>query len=311
MRPPLCAIAIHGGAGIAKASITTTDVNRHLAVIKKALEAGHKRLKAGATSLDAVEAAVVVLENSPLFNAGHGAVYTAQGTHEMDAAIMDGSSLSAGAVAGLSVAKNPIKVARLVMENTKHVLLTGPGANHFAESQGVDLANAAYFHVDNRWDQLLKARENSSVTLDHELPGKEPEKMHKFGTVGAVALDIFGNLAAATSTGGMTNKMVGRVGDSPIIGAGTYADNATLAISCTGRGEDFIRHVFSHTIAMRMRLLSETLSQATRAAIRQLPPNCGGFVSVNTKGQVVSLFNTPGMFRGQIDKSGKLAVGCF
>ena len=237
--------------------------------LQSALEAGYGILTNGGSSLDAVEAAVIVLENFPLFNAGRGSVYNNLGKHEMDAAIMNGKTLEAGAVSGISNVKNPVQLARKVMEQSEHVLLTGPGAEQFAKMQNVEFASDEYFYNAARYDQWQQAMKANVVQLDHT------EK--KFGTVGAVALDQHGNLAAATSTGGMTNKKFGRMGDSPIIGAGTYANNATCAISCTGHGELFIRAVVAHDISCLMEYKGLSLQDAcnvVRSGIR--PPDGRG-----------------------------------
>jgi len=283
------------------------EAEYHLA-LERAVRAGHDLLARGGSSLDAVTAAVIVLEDDPLFNAGHGAVFNAEGQHELDAAIMDGANLKAGAVAGLKRARNPILAARAVMEKTRHVLLVAEGADAFAESQGLEMVSPNYFYTESRWHSLtrmqerLRAGEMNSPVSDQD----------KHGTVGAVALDAAGNLAAATSTGGMTHKMVGRIGDTPIIGAGTYADNSTCAVSCTGDGEYFIRLAVAHEIASRIRYLGESMQVATAYVVMQALPALGGeggVIAVDRGGNIAMPFNTSGMYRAAIDGDGRLTVG--
>ena len=261
--------------------------------LQSALEAGYGILTNGGSSLDAVEAAVIVLENFPLFNAGRGSVYNNLGKHEMDAAIMNGKTLEAGAVSGISNVKNPVQLARKVMEQSEHVLLTGPGAEQFAKMQNVEFASDEYFYNAARYDQWQQAMKANVVQLDHT------EK--KFGTVGAVALDQHGNLAAATSTGGMTNKKFGRMGDSPIIGAGTYANNATCAISCTGHGELFIRAVVAHDISCLMEYKGLSLQDACNVVVHDKLIKIsgeGGLIAVDSLGNTAMPFNSDGMYRG-------------
>jgi beta-aspartyl-peptidase (threonine type) len=258
--------------------------------------------------MDAVEAAIVVLEDSPLFNAGHGAVFNSQGTNELDAAVMDGQSRNAGAVTGVRHIKNPILLARRVMNESPHVMLAGSGAEEFALSQGFDLVPGDYFHTDYRWQQLERAR--SPQTFRNELP--QPE--YRFGTVGAVALDREGNVAAGTSTGGMTNKRFGRIGDVPVIGAGTYADNETCAVSATGHGEYFIRAVVGHDIAAQIRYAGKSLQEAAEdVVLRKLVAmeGGGGIISINRRGEISMVHNTPGMYRGSIDTNGRLSTAIF
>lgn len=282
-------LVIHGGAGvIEKKNMSGEREAAYIAVLEQALDAGEAILKAGGTSLDAVTATVMEMENSPLFNAGKGAVFTETGENEMDAAIMDGSTLRAGAVAGVRIIKNPILAARKVMEASPHVMLTNQGAEKFAIEQGVDTASPAYFFNQDRHDAWQKAS--------------------KHGTVGAVALDLHGNLAAATSTGGMTNKMTGRVGDCPIIGAGTYANNATCAVSATGHGEYFIRNVVAYDISALMEYKGMGLEEAaSRVVMDKLVKQeaTGGIIAVDKKGNFTMPFNTPGMFRGYTTSAGK------
>lgn len=277
-----------------------------------ALKAGWKILSGGGTALDAVEEAVCSLENFHLFNAGCGSVFTHDGKNEMDASIMDGRTLDAGAVAFVRNVKNPIKLARLVMEKTPHVLLAAEGANEFAKEMGVEFAPDEYFFTEHRWQQLQKAREEGVVVLDHadetdfERVGDDDGRKSQMadrkyiGTVGAVACDLNGDLAAATSTGGMTNKQFGRVGDTAVIGSGTYADNATCAVSCTGHGEFFMRGVTAYDVAARMKYSGLDLATASAEALEHLTKlgGEGGFIGVDASGNVMLQFNSDGMYRG-------------
>jgi beta-aspartyl-peptidase (threonine type) len=296
------AIAIHGGAGTLSGSKTSADeVRAYLAGLSTALDAGYAVLERGGSSLDSAIAAVCVLEDDPLFNAGRGAVLTRDGLAELDASVMDGGNLNAGAVTGLRHVKNPIALARLVMERSPHVMLVGEGAEEFARLQGVEMVSNEYFRTPIRQQQL------------HRLLGGTTEKENDliaFGTVGAVALDAKGNLAAATSTGGMTGKRWGRVGDSPIIGAGTYANNASCAVSATGHGEYFIRSVVAHDICAQVEYLKLPLAQAVGnvlAKMKALGGN-GGVIAVDARGDIVLEFNSEGMFRGQRTSAGKSEV---
>ncbi|MBA2689212.1 MAG: isoaspartyl peptidase/L-asparaginase [Burkholderiales bacterium] len=302
------AIAIHGGAGtIGRADLSREEEAAYRTALQRAIHAGHRILAAKASSLDAVTAAVVALEDDPLFNAGRGAVFNAAGEHELDAAIMDGATLRAGSVAAVKRTRNPILAARAVMEKTRHVMLFGEGADRFAEAQGLEMVAADYFHTDHRWQALSRMRQRKST-------GESATDADKHGTVGAVALDGAGNLAAATSTGGYTHKMAGRVGDSPIIGAGTYAGNDTCAISGTGEGEYFIRLVLGHEIAARMRYLKESLHEAARRVVmEQLPKlgGSGGIVAIDRQGNIAMPFNTSGMYRASIDVAGQLKVAIY
>src|SRR6185437_6810465 len=281
---------IHGGAGVIRKDIEAAEQPVR-AALALALRTGHERLQAGGSALDAVSAAIVVLEDAPHFNAGRGAVFNHEGQHELDAAIMDGASLHAGAIAGVRRVRNPILLARAVMEHSPHVLLSGAGAEYFAQSQGITLVDPAYFRSEQRWQQLQQALAREAVgqtTDDH------------FGTVGAVARDAHGRLAAGTSTGGMTNKRYGRVGDSPIIGAGTYA-NAHCAVSGTGWGEFYIRVAAAHTICMRVAEIGQSPQQAARDVIdREIPRlgGNGGAIVLGRDGQFAMPFNTEGMYRG-------------
>lgn len=305
----LVAIAIHGGAGtMNRADLSEEKEAAIRQTLSLALRAGHARLTDGATAMDAVEAAIVVLEDSPLFNAGHGAVFNSQGTNELDAAVMDGQSRNAGAVTGVRHIKNPILLARRVMNESPHVMLAGSGAEEFALSQGFDLVPGDYFHTDYRWQQLERAR--SLQTSQIELPPPE----YRFGTVGAVALDRGGNVAAGTSTGGMTNKRFGRIGDVPVIGAGTYADNETCAVSATGHGEYFIRAVVGHDIAAQIRYAGKSLQEAAEdVVLRKLVAmeGGGGIISINRRGEISMVHNTPGMYRGSIDTNGRLSTAIY
>ncbi|WP_034299045.1 isoaspartyl peptidase/L-asparaginase family protein [Herbaspirillum sp. RV1423] len=305
-------IAIHGGAGtITRSALSEADEARYLAELKVILLAAQTVLSAGGSALDAVSEAVRLLEDCPLFNAGKGAVYTRAGTHELDAAIMDGSNLKAGAVANVTCVRNPVLAARAVMEKSAHVLLAGCGADAFARQQGLDIVDPTYYQTEARHQQWLRVREQSGMMLDHDAAaftfkesshGTAPiDPDNKFGTVGAVALDMHGNLAAATSTGGITNKQVGRVGDTPLIGAGCYAANATAAVSATGTGEVFIRTVAAYDVAARMAYAGATLQEAVEQVVMEVLPaheGRGGLIAVDAQGNVVLSFNTEGMYRG-------------
>jgi len=293
---PEYVLVIHGGAGtILKKNMTDQQEAKYVEKLKEALMTGENILKNGGTSLDAVTKAIMVMEDSPLFNAGKGAVFTAEGQNEMDASIMDGQDLNAGAVAGVRHIKNPILAARAVMEESPHVMLAGEGAEAFAEKEGLEIVDTSYFFTENRWKSFLKAKTNAE----------------KHGTVGAVALDKYGNLAAATSTGGMTYKMKGRVGDSPIIGAGTYADNNTCAVSATGHGEYFIRNVVAYDISALMKYKRLSLSEAANEVIMKKLKKIdahGGIIAVDKDGNFTMTFNTEGMYRGYVASEGKSEV---
>lgn len=286
-------IALHGGAGtIDPAAMTPEKHEAYTAGLKQALDAGFAVLERGGSSLDAVYASVVSLEDCPLFNAGKGAVFNHEGGHEMDAAIMQGSDKRAGAVCGITIARNPVQAARAVMERTEHVLLSGAGADAFARSAGLPIESSEYFYDAFRYGQWQEALAAGTVQLDHS--------ERKMGTVGAVALDRDGNLAAATSTGGMTNKQFGRVGDSPIIGAGTWADNNTCAISCTGHGELFLRSVVAYDIACLMEYARLSLQEACRKVVMEKLVAIGGeggLVAIDHSGNIQMPFNSSGMYR--------------
>ena len=304
-------LVIHGGAGTIERSKMTPEAEReYRAGLERALNAGYEILKRGGTSLDATEAAVRVLEDDPHFNAGKGAVFTSAGTNELDAAIMDGNTLKAGTVASLKHIKNPVSLARLVMEKSGHVMMDGEGAEAFAKENGVQFVDQKYFFTQERWDALqkIKAAEKSR--------GGGGEKkfiitdQDRHGTVGVVALDQQGNLAAATSTGGTTNKRAGRIGDSPIIGGGTYANNGTCAVSATGDGEYFIRATVAHDISALMEYRRIKLSEAAQTVLDKVAKlgGTGGLIAIDAKGNMALPFNTSGMYRGHVDPDGKFVV---
>lgn len=302
------AIAIHAGAGtISKEEFTASMELEIRGALMQAVQAGHKVLSAGGSSLDAITLAITILEDSPHFNAGRGAVFNAEGRHELDASIMDGSNLEAGAVAGVQNIRNPILLARKIMTDSVHVMLMGEGAEVFARANGIEFADPDYFFTERRWQQLQKARNREKQ--DALLQSESPDRW--LSTVGAVALDANGNLAAATSTGGMTNKRWGRVGDSPIIGAGTYADNRSCAVSATGHGEYFIRATVARDICSRVQYQGLDLAAAADAVINgQLRDmgGDGGIIALDTKGNIALTFNTPGMYRASVDVEGNLEV---
>jgi beta-aspartyl-peptidase (threonine type) len=284
-------IVIHGGAGVIDRSMPDSVKNQYTNSLKQALEIGRKILAGGGSSLDACEAVVVFLEDDPKFNAGKGSVYTSEGTHELDASIMNGKDLSCGAVAGVKTVKNPVKLARQVMEKTKHVLLISEGAEKFARDIGMETMTNNYFDTPERYQQFQKLIKD------------------KKGTVGCVALDKNGNLAAATSTGGTTNKMPGRVGDSPLINAGTYASNKTCAVSATGQGEKFIKNTVAFNISALMEYKGMALNEAADEMInKRLKENDGGIIAVDKDGNYAMKYNTAGMFRGVADSKGKFEI---
>ena len=334
------ALAIHGGAGTILKSQMTPELEREYSSgLEAALKTGLGILEKGGSALDCVEQTVCSLENFPLFNAGRGSVFTHEGKNEMDASIMDGRHLRAGAIGLVKNVKNPIKLARLVMERTPHVFLAGEGADQFAREMGVEIEDDTYFFTEHRYEQLLRAREQDVVQLDHNesepaavaaglTPSSENIDLTKnriqppataggsdpntkpTGTVGAVACDSNGNLAAATSTGGMTNKKFGRVGDTPMIGAGTYADNATCAVSCTGHGEFFMLGVTAYDVSARMRYKGLELIEAARETIKHLGEigGEGGLIGVDHFGNVTLPFNSEGMYRGFVSSDGTAHV---
>ena len=310
-------IVIHGGAGtILKENMSDSLEAEYNRVLDLAVSRGYEILKNGGTSLDAVTQTIMILEDSPLFNAGKGAVFTNEGKNELDASIMDGKSKAAGAVASVTRVKNPITLARAIMEVSEHVMMVGPGAEKFAEQNGIELVNPSYFYTEKRWEGLLKAKELEKIELDHAAAAHfDPLiKNQKFGTVGCVALDKKGNIAAGTSTGGMTNKRYGRVGDAPIIGAGTYADNATCGVSATGWGEFFIRNVVAYDIAAQMNYKNLSLAAAAKETIQKKVPEMGGdggIIAIDKDGNIVMEFNTPGMYRAAIDVNGEKTIGIY
>lgn len=312
------ALAIHGGAGtILKSKMTPALEKAYTGALRLSLEKGYAVLEAGGTSVDAVETSVRELEDCPLYNAGKGSVFTAEGKNEMDASIMSGKDLAAGSIAGVTCLKNPVSAARAVMEKSDHVMLIGSGAEAFARQHGIEMVSADYYFTRERWEALLKIREEDPdrTDLDHGSAQsyRKKKKEEKFGTVGAVALDREGNLAAATSTGGMTNKKWGRVGDSPVIGAGTYA-NRFCAVSCTGWGEYFLRLCVAKTVADLLEYKGYSLLRAANEAIlRKLPQigGDGGLVAVDEKGNVALPFNTEGMYRGYVKNNGKIIVDIY
>ncbi|MFN0060797.1 MAG: isoaspartyl peptidase/L-asparaginase family protein [Planctomycetota bacterium] len=306
------AIAIHGGAGVLERDRSAEEIKGYRDALSAALDAGRQVLASGGTSLDAVERVVQRLEDDERFNAGKGAVFTSAGTCELDAAIMDGRKLTCGAVSGLRIVKNPILLARRVMEKSRHVFLVGEGAEHFAAEQGLERVPNEYFHTERqrkRWQKVVDEEKRNSARAAPPSYGTVGAAAPRYGTVGAVALDRFGNLAAATSTGGLTNKRYGRVGDTPIIGAGTYADNASCAVSCTGTGELFIRHGVAHRVAMLMEYGGLSLGRAVHQVIHErLSPQDGGLIAVDRAGRIVLDYNTDGMYRGAADSAGRFEV---
>lgn len=307
-------IVVHGGAGtITKKSMTPALEKAYREKLSEALQAGNDTLFKGGTCVAAVEVSIRILEDSPLFNAGKGSVFTNDGKQEMDASIMEGKGLMAGAVAGVRTIKNPISAAKAVMEQSPHVMMTGRGAEKFAKEKGLEIVDTSYFFEEKRWKQLQKIKEQERQKLDHSDTTGYYEVMrdYKFGTVGAVALDMYGNIAAGTSTGGMTNKRFGRVGDSPVIGAGTYASNKTCAVSCTGHGEYFIRAAVAHDISALMEYKGYTVEQAAKEVVLNKLVKMGGeggVIALDANGNFAMIFNTEGMYRGYMKKSGKPEV---
>ncbi len=303
-------LAVHGGAGtILKSDMSAEKELAYKEALQAALQAGQLLLEGGATALDAVEASVRSLEDSPLFNAGRGSVFNAEGTHELEASFMEGKTLDAGAVCGIKGVKNPVSLARKIMEHSDFVFLSGNGALQFACENGLKLMDDEYFFDQYRYDQWQAVKDSGIAQLDHSL-----KKEHKFGTVGAVALDNYGNLAAATSTGGLTNKKYGRIGDSPVIGAGTYANNATCAVSCTGFGEFFLRGVAAYDVSCLMEYAGMTLEKATHHLIHRKMIGLGGeggLIAIDAKGNVSMPFNSEGMYRGSVGRNHELQIDIY
>lgn len=309
-------LAIHGGAGtILKEDMTPELEQAYSEGLREALNAGYAVLEEGGNSVNAVKAAIVVLEDNMLFNAGRGSVFTKKGVQEMDAAIMDGSNLGAGSVAGIRNVRNPIELATEVLRNSNHVFLSGKGANDFAIKQGIKLEPDEYFFSQFRYDQWKAMRDSDNYSLDHTHQQlEELMRDKKFGTVGAVACDSNGNIAAATSTGGMTNKKYGRIGDSPIIGAGTYANNKTCAISCTGHGEPFIRAVAAYDVSCLMEYKGMTLQQAMHEVVNVklvAMEGEGGMIGVDAQGNTALVLNSAGMYRAMRNSAGEIFVGIY
>jgi beta-aspartyl-peptidase (threonine type) len=306
------AIVLHGGAGtILKENLSPELEQAYLQILDSAITKGYAMLQEGVPAADAVVAVIMILEDSPLFNAGKGAVFTHEGRNELDASFMDGATLNAGAVAGVTTVKNPIVLARAVMEKSPHVMMTGAGAERFAAEQGIELVDPSYFFVQSRFDALQRIKNEEKTQLDHD--DKQPRDA-KFGTVGCVALDAHGNIVAGTSTGGMTNKRWNRIGDSPIIGAGTYANNKTCGVSATGWGEFFIRAVVAYDISALMEYKGLSLKEAAELVILEKLPvlgGDGGVVALDANGNVAMVFNTAGMYRASIDRSGSKTVAIY
>ena len=313
-------IVIHGGAGtILKENMTDSLEKAYKDKLEEAIRVGHEILANGGTATEAVQRTINIMEDSPLFNAGKGAVFTNAETNELDASIMDGKTLNAGAVAGVTTVKNQINLAWEVMENSEHVMMAGKGAELFAEERGVEIVDPEYFYTENRFQSLkrLKNSESEETELDHDQSAAFVDpfiKDSKYGTVGCVALDKDGNLAAGTSTGGMTNKKWGRIGDAPIIGAGTYANNKTCAVSATGWGEFFIRGVVAHDISALMEYKRLSLKDAAQEVIQNKNPDLGGnggIIAIDFQGNIAMEFNTAGMYRAHMNKDGDLKIGIY
>ena len=311
-------IILHGGAGtILKEHMSDSLEAAYMEVLEKAIKTGYTILENGGTSLEAIAETIKIMEDSPLFNAGKGAVFTHHETNELDASVMIGNTLDAGAVSGVTRVKNPIDLAIKIMTDSPHVMLSGEGAEQFASEKGIELVDPSYFYTENRFRSLQRIKDSEKTELDHD--GKtsslNPEiNDSKFGTVGAAALDKHGNLAAGTSTGGMTNKKWNRIGDAPIIGAGTYANNATCAVSSTGWGEFFIRAVVAHDISALMEYKGLSLEEAAREVIQNKVPALGGdggIVAIDKDGNMVAEFNTAGMYRASMNAQGELMIGIY
>ncbi len=304
-------LVVHGGAGNAPKDKNGQQLAGRREGLERALRTGQARLQEGRSSLDAVEAAVRVLEDDPWFNAGRGAVFNRDGHNELDAAIMDGKTRKAGAVAGVTVIKNPVSAARAVMEHSRHVLLISRGAEAFAQAQGLEIVDPSYFRTEHRWREFEEQQRKEKEAAPHKqgLAPAAPDRY--FGTVGAVAVDHHGNLAAATSTGGLTGKLPGRVGDTPVIGAGTYADNEACAVSCTGYGELFIRHAVAHDVWARMKYLKLPIEQAAGDALHALPRNQGGnggLIALDAHGNAAMPYDTERMYCGWVTQDGKIHI---
>lgn len=313
--PPI-RLMIHGGAGAIKRNKLTAEREQaYTQALAQSLTTGYAVLASGGSSADAIVAAIVVMEDSPLFNAGKGSVFSHAGQNELEASLMEGSTLTAGAVAAVTTIRNPIRAAHAVMTKSAHVMLMGQGAETFAAEQDIEIVDPSYFHTQHRWNQLQKAIAEERVLRDHDansdasLPGMDEKR----GTVGAVALDCHGNLAAGTSTGGLTNKRFGRVGDSPIIGAGTYADNRSVAVSATGTGEMFIRVAAAFNTAAQVRWQHKSLSEAADSTLAEVAAigGDGGLIVLDAKGNYAMRFNTSGMYRGIIGNDGIARIGIF
>ena len=306
-------LVIHGGAGtILKSNMTAKQEDEYKAKLTEALKAGYAEMQKGNSSVDAVSASIMIMEDSPLFNAGKGAVFTAAGTNELDASIMYGKDKSAGAIAGVHTIKNPITAAIAVMQKSEHVMLSGVGAEEFAKEQKLDIVDPSYFWTKNRWEGLQKLKQKEKTTTKKVSQSTLPESYEidqKFGTVGAVALDKSGNIAAGTSTGGMTNKKYGRIGDAPIIGAGTYA-NSQVGISATGWGEYFIRATAARTIAAKMEYQNKNIQTATQETIDEIGKmgGDGGVIALDKNGNIAMPFNTAGMYRGAVTEDGEVMI---
>lgn len=311
-------IAIHGGAGnMAKKNLTPEKEAEYKAKLQEAIDKGRAMLADGAEAVDVVEAVIKILEDSPLFNAGKGSVFAHDGTNQMDAAIMDGKTLDAGTLANVRTIKNPISAAKAIMEKSKFVFLSGKGAEKFAKENNIEIVDTSYFFYQPRWDEFIKIRDTKNIKLDHDNSSGmlEPfnSSIDKYGTVGCVVMDRYGNLAAGTSTGGIVNKDYNRIGDSPIIGAGTYANNKTCAVSCTGHGEDFIKLVAAHDLAALIEYRRLKLKFAVARVIKKITDvkGRGGIIAIDHKGNIIMDMNTNGMFRASANQDGVLDVAIY
>ena len=308
------AIAIHGGAGtILRTNMTNEIEKKYKTALNDSILAGENILLNSGLAIDAVEASIRSLENNPLFNAGRGSVFSHEGEHEMDASIMNGKDLMAGAVAGVKNVKNPITLAKSVMQHSNHVFMAGQGAEVFAKQLNIEMAPNEYFFEQMRYDQLIQAKSNDRIDLDH-VDNKFENGEKKFGTVGAVALDVFGNISAGTSTGGMTNKKHGRVGDTPLIGAGTYANNQTCAVSCTGHGEFFIRSVVAYDISCLIEYKGFSLKEACNLVVKDKLVKIGGeggLIALDARGNIELCFNSEGMYRASKKSNEEVYLGIY